>query len=196
MDLSDYILLIPASGFSRRFGEDDKLLADLEGRPLASWAVQKLGGLNWKQKLAVIPIGQLARETLFIEAGFEIIRNPHPEKGQGYSLALGAKAAGEGAIVVTLADMPFVPISHFKTLTETPGETVVTLHEGRFQPPTVIRAAARKKLEALTGDRGLRPDGDVGFVPLTEPLGMDVDTPEAMKIAIETARGLHGRGAS
>lgn len=81
--------LLLAADLSRRFGGDDKLLALFRGQALVSHAAAVMAQLSLDRRLAVVSSGEVERHL----AGFDLVRNPAPENGQGVSLALGAAAA-------------------------------------------------------------------------------------------------------
>jgi len=108
---SDLAIILLASGLSKRFGTEDKLLANLNGRPLGSYAASHFAAQRTELHCAIVPAGDEQRAELYRTHGWHILTNPDPELGQGNSLSIAAKhlqsSRASGALIL-LADMPFV----------------------------------------------------------------------------------------
>lgn len=176
--------LLLASGLSSRFGAADKLVAELDGEPLAFHAARAL--LAVEVALCFAVTGGTAAD--FGALGFTIVRNPDPHAGLGRSLALGVQAvrrAGAAAVLIVLADMPSVSSAHLHRLLachDGPGARAASVHDGLVSPPALFGADWFDKLEALDGDRGARPllEG-AALVPASARELVDVDTREALE---------------
>jgi molybdenum cofactor cytidylyltransferase len=178
-------LIVPASGFSRRFGAQDKLTAKLAGRPLADYAAALGEAVGFQRKIAVLPDNRGLRAQIFMHRGFEIVINPAPDRGQAFSIHCGAlaalaRAAKRGTLpnfMVLLGDMPLLPKHHIQNLIAQAEEGVTkTAYQGHSQPPAVFAGRAAQAwrqppVKALGG-------GTKNLVPLAPPYGDDVDTPE------------------
>ncbi|WP_343684518.1 nucleotidyltransferase family protein [Asticcacaulis sp.] len=194
MNSEDMALILLAAGHSRRFGDEDKLLADLDGRPLGVHMAERLCALNWRQTLAVVVSDEL-RDTL-TRLGFETL-TPLPLAGMGDNLALAARQVGGAAgVVVCLADMPFVPLTHIAALVRAlaDGITIAVSAAGEAKgPPVAFSAAHIGALRALSGDEGARrilisaAVQTVSIETLSEDLS-DIDT----SADLERARGRFG----
>lgn len=145
-----------AAGRSTRFGQADKIAADLAGLPL---------GLHAARALAALPLDAryvVTASDVIDWPGFSPIRNDRPEDGMARSIALGvaaARASGATAILVALADMPFVPPAHHARLLalHRGADTLVASGDGvRRMPPALFGERWLPMLEALTGDAGAR----------------------------------------
>lgn len=145
-----------AAGLSRRFGSDDKLSMPLNGTPLALHAAGALAALPVEHRIVVT-----GRQTIDWPS-FTIVTNDQPESGMARSLAFGVRAAralGADAVLVALADMPFVSPDHFaKLLAAGRGaDSIVASSDGaRRMPPALFGGAWFPTLERLTGDAGAR----------------------------------------
>jgi molybdenum cofactor cytidylyltransferase len=151
------VALVLAAGGASRFGSD-KLLHPLEGKPLGEHIAVTLAEVPLISRLAVCPTGS-ARRELFERHGFEVIGNPHPEQGMGTSFALGAQRAitlDADALLVCLADMPFVTREHVEALLAIDAEVVTTEASTVRSPPIVFTRSVLPELTALTGDHGPR----------------------------------------
>lgn len=141
-----------AGGGSRRFGSEDKLLAELDGKPLARHAANRLAEIGFGKLIAVTTPG-LAR--LFPE--FETVINARPEEGQSRSLRLGVEASGDAdAALIALADMPFVSAAHLRALLAAHDELTASSLDGTAMPPALFNRSMFPSLKALQGDSGAR----------------------------------------
>jgi molybdenum cofactor cytidylyltransferase len=88
--------ILMASGFSRRFGEKNKLLEPFGGKPLARYTLELVTGLAVSFAGGIFFVVSDEQTAALAEglAGPELIRNGAPEKGQRESIRLGLEAAG------------------------------------------------------------------------------------------------------
>jgi molybdenum cofactor cytidylyltransferase len=177
----DCALVLLAAGLSRRFG-GDKLSADLAGRPLGLHGAATLASLPLAERIAVIGGGGPDYAAL----GFRIVRNPDPGAGQAGSLRLGVRAAresGAAAVLIALADMPFVTSDHVRRLLAAGGEDVVVASSdgARRSPPALFGRGWFDRLEQVSGDQGARALLREAAVVAADPRELvDVDTPAAL----------------
>jgi molybdenum cofactor cytidylyltransferase len=151
------VAVVLAAGRAERFGSD-KLMHPLDGRPLAEHIAMTIADVPFAARIAICPVDS-PRRDLFTAHGFEIIGNSHPEQGMGSSLALGARRAIElsaDAMLVCLADMPYVTCEHLLALLTAEGSSVVTESEGTRTPPAMFARELLPELATLTGDQGAR----------------------------------------
>lgn len=151
------VAVVLAAGSASRFGSD-KLLYPLDGRPLGEHIAVTLADVPVAARLAVCPVGS-ARRELFERHGFEVIDNPHPAQGMGRSLALGAARAidlNADALLVCLADIPFVTREHVEALLTVDADVVATEATSVRSPPIVFARTILPELTTLTGDQGAR----------------------------------------
>lgn len=173
--------LVLAAGHSRRFGEDDKLLALLNGRPLCSYAFETLNALGLETSFACVQNNQVAKIAL--AAGIKTVQVPQNAQHSD-SLRTGlhmAKALGATQVLIMLADMPFVPAAHVTALLEMAQTSPAASCTGdQTLPPAVFPAAYIPEILALTGDQGAGrvikalPDNQV--LPLPAHALLDIDT--------------------
>lgn len=167
-----------AAGRSRRFGEADKLLAELDGKPLARHAADTLAGIGFG---ALIVVTTPALAGVFPD--FAAIVNDCPDEGQSRSIRLGVEAAaGSQAALVALADMPFVSDAHYRRLFAAHERLTASSRIGTAMPPALFDRSLFPKLVALEGDQGAR--ALLGGAVLVEaPAGdlRDIDTPDDLQ---------------
>lgn len=174
--------VVLAAGLSSRFG-GDKVLHPLGGKPLAAHIADTLAGLPLAARFAVCPAAAQGRAELFKARGFGIIDNPDPAAGMGASLALAAGRAmafGADALLICLADMPYVTAEHLDALiaASSSAEAVATQAGGHVTPPALFRGAMIERLGRLSGDRGARDLlAGARLVAANEQLVRDFDTP-------------------
>lgn len=174
-------LVLLAAGRASRFGSA-KLAAMLGDRSLARHAADRFATLPLRAHIAVTgphtpPLPGYARVAL----------DP-PDAPQSRSLALGiaaARDAGAQAVLIALADMPFVPLTHVEALfARFDGDRIASLGPQSPMPPALFGAHHFAALAALTGDRGasalLR---DAPGIPLPASAALDIDRPEDLVMA-------------
>lgn len=189
MTFDDVAVIILAAGRSERFGGDDKLLAPLNGKPLAAHVADIAAGLPAHSTVAVIPPGNEARADLFARNGIEPIMNTSVDDGQGVSLANGIAhfetLPVEGALIL-LADMPFVTASHVGALVNAIGEAdaAASRSNGVLHPPVLFSRRVFARLRGLEGDGAgkatLKDLENVVPVDMPPDEAADIDTPDAL----------------
>lgn len=170
--------LLLAAGASRRFGEADKLLAPLGGRPLLAHAAAAMLAAPLDVRIAVISNPAL---VLHLE-GFHVVRTP--PGGQADSLRAGLAAAGTPErLLVALGDMPDVTAAHLARVLKTATDDgAAASHDGAAAlPPACFPRSLLPALCGLSGDRGagslLRGLPPERLIPAPGLL-RDVDRPE------------------
>lgn len=146
-------LLLLAAGHARRFG-GQKLLAPLAGRPLAHHAAATLAALPFGRKIAVVGSVDLGLSQF----GFTCVAVGGEDYPMSVSLARGIEAvAGSDAVMIALADMPFVPPAHVVRLTERfRGSRIASSNGEILTPPAIFGAQWFDRLGSLSGDKGAR----------------------------------------
>lgn len=176
-----------AAGLARRMGRQ-KLLLQLQGKPVVRWAVERLTG---DVEDVVVVTGQddaAIREAL---SGLPVrfVVNPRPQEGQGSSIAIGAGALKPWtrAALIALGDQPRIPETVvpalFESFTRTSKAIVAPLYRGVQGTPVLFSSEVFAELRALTGDAGARAVVQarrerVETVAFDLPMPPDVDTPE------------------
>ena len=163
--------IVLAAGLSKRFGAENKLLADVGGRSVIESVLAKVAECGFDRVLVVIAPDQLAIETLVQTSGFTTAVNWTPELGMGTSIAWGMKELSRKAttsfagVAVFLGDMPSVS-------SDVVGELLVRFKHSNCQNivrpinilneekvpghPVVFPTDLFEELEGLTGDAGAK----------------------------------------
>lgn len=150
-----------AAGHSQRFGDRDKLLAPLAGKPLVVHAATAIASLAPQWRIAVCAQGGGDIAALLAAQGFDIVTVDGPHVAMSRSLARGidrANEIGAAAALVCLADMPFVTPEHLQALIDlrdaTAAPVVASSLADIATPPALFAQCQFEKLTSLTGDRG------------------------------------------
>lgn len=189
MNLDRVAAVILASGFSQRFGTEDKLLAPLNGRPLAAHSATLISSLPFQSTIAIVPAGNTRLLRLYEGAGIEVTQNHNADNGQGASLALAISHIEKlpvDAALILLADMPFVSAAHIAALAECMDDhdAVASRYNEVLQPPLLFARCTFDELAALSGDKGgkafLATLDHKAFVDIPSREATDIDTPDAL----------------
>ena len=172
--------VILAAGRGERWDKQGhKLLANLKGKPVVSWAISSAAGAQLDELIVIT--GSVDISNL-IPQGATMLHNPDWESGQSSSLIVAtswAKNRGHEAVVVGLGDMPGVPKEAWISVSECPDHLVVATFDGERRPPTKISSEFFEYLPA-EGDVGARPLLNGGNHKVTEIVcqgnGNDIDT--------------------
>lgn len=175
-----------AAGESTRFGEENKLLAAVDGEPVVRHAAETL--------VAALPsvVAVLGHEadrvrTALDPLDVETVTNDRYREGQSTSVAIGVDAAREhgwDAVVFGLGDMPAVDPETVETLVgayrDGAGTVLFPTHDGKRGNPVLFDRTHYDDLAAVEGDRGGREIvRELGTaVPVDDPgVRRDVDEP-------------------
>lgn len=174
-----------AAGSARRMGED-KLLADLGGRPLIEHALAAIEAAGLDGPIVAVSPG--SRLVAWLAGRGRIVEVDDHALGMGRSLAaaIGAASAEWRAAIICLGDMPFVRPETLSMLAEKgiANSILRPSFEGQPGNPLLWGRDHFPALAGLWGDQGGRDllkgqtaeqieCGDPGVL-------IDVDTPEAL----------------
>jgi molybdenum cofactor cytidylyltransferase len=184
--------IVLAAGRSTRMGAQNKLLADLNGKPMVRQVVEAALGSQARPVLVVT--GHMAAEVGAALAGLDVrlVVNPDYATGLASSLKAGIRAVPPecaGALIL-LGDMPGVAAEDADRLVdafaEVPDVIVMPVHEGRQGNPLIWPRRYFPELLQLDGDAGAKRliaarrdevrEVEVG----TTGIFADVDTPEEL----------------
>jgi len=179
--------ILLAAGGSRRFGVENKLLVDLDGRPLVTHAARAIADAG----LPMIAV--LGHEAEAVRAALQpfapaFVTAPDWADGMGRSISAGARAAsaaGWAGALICLGDMPRAgafTISALATVIDGPMAVAAPVHAGHRGNPVAFGCGWFDRLAALTADagaRGLLVSGDVTEIAAGPGVLLDYDTPDA-----------------
>lgn len=187
--------VVLAAGRSSRMGPENKLLVELDGRPLVTRAVDALLDAGVRPLVVVTGHAHDAIATALGPRPVVLARNSAPEQGMASSLAAGLRAldpAVDGFFVM-LGDVPFVRAEDVRALAAAfdPASAPICVpeHQRRRGHPVLWANRFRDELCGLAGDVGARAVLDahadeVRLVPVDNPgISVDVDTPDALAAA-------------
>ncbi len=154
---ADIAVAILAAGLGRRFGSD-KLMVSLDGFPLGAHIARTVAPMGFGWRFAVCaddaPIA-----IHFSALDFDIIDNEEPHLGQALSLHLAVAAAQQTtatALMVVLADMPFVSTAHIVRISQC-GALAASHNGAASMPPALFPRMCWPDLLKTRGDAGARP---------------------------------------
>ncbi len=185
--MSDVVILLLAAGASTRMRGADKLMQQLEGRPLLRR--QAMAALaTGARVLVALPPGGGARAAALDGLPVETVEVADAASGMGHSIAAGARAAGHpSGLMVLNADMPGIGTAEMAAVIAAHQAVPTRIWRGMSAAggpghPVLFPGSLVGELTRLTGDRGARDiiarDGAV-LVPLPgDAAVLDLDTPE------------------
>jgi len=185
--------IVLAAGQSRRMGEVNKLLAEIEGIPMVVRAVD--AAVASGADPVVVVTGHEAEDIRAALAGRPVRFVHNPDYAAGMSGSLKAALAAvpdevEGALIC-LGDMPHVTATHTMRLVETFEDQdrpaiCVSTHDGKRGNPSLWHRDFFAEMRGVEGDAGARHligehADSVVEVEMADPgVLLDIDTPEAL----------------
>lgn len=185
--------LVLAAGCSRRMGGENKLLAEVGGVPLVLRAVN--AALASQAASVTVVLGHEAERIGALLAGRPLrwVYNPDYASGLSSSLRAGLAALPEAAeaVVVMLADMPYVSAAHIDRLISAfdPRQPAIIVPQraGRRGNPILWPRALFAAMQTLSGDEGARgllaAHADrIHFLDMDDgAIHLDIDTPQDLE---------------
>ncbi|MDR1649308.1 MAG: nucleotidyltransferase family protein [Synergistaceae bacterium] len=148
--------VLMASGFSRRFGAEDKLLYPFRGKPLASYTVELACGMP---EFSDVVLVARSDETAALASGTRarVVRNGAAERGVRESIKLGVAASRADYFCFFPCDQPLMEAYVVRALLEraAPGVIVEPVSGGLPRSPSVFSGSFRDELVSI-------PDGEAG----------------------------------
>ncbi len=185
--------ILLAAGRSTRMGAHNKLLAQIDGKPVLRHAADALIAAGLAPIITVT--GHMATEIALALKGADMtyVHNPDFADGMASSLKTGLAALPPelDGVVIALGDMPAITAHDIARLIAAfdPGQSrgiVVPRFEGKRGNPVLFATRYVDDMLSLAGDTGarqviLRNAQDVVEVALDNPgILLDLDTPEAL----------------
>lgn len=180
--------LVLAAGFSKRFGQDDKLAARLGDTTVLEKALAAYASPRLARKILVLqpdsPHADSGRA-----AGFEIVENPNADDGMGSSIARAvAGLEDETHALIGLGDMPYIrpgTVDDLCRAVDPAHSIIIPTHDGARGHPRLFSSEHFPLLARLTGDAGAR--GLIAACPRVFEFAVndagitnDIDTPDAL----------------
>ncbi len=154
--------ILLAAGRSVRFGAD-KLSALIDGKTVLARSAGALSSAGFDAYVAVISNATQGHSHFLQRSGFEIVNNPSAADGISTSIRTGILAAqslGADAVIIALADMPYVEAAHYLRLVQTargaPSGMAFSISLNRRSPPAFFGKRWFDRLCSLEGDEGAR----------------------------------------
>jgi molybdenum cofactor cytidylyltransferase len=185
--------VVLAAGRSTRMGQANKLLADIDGRPMVRRVAE--AAVASRADPVIVVTGHMGAEVSEALAGMAVTLVPNPDYATGLasSLKTGIRTvpqACDGALVL-LGDMPRIAPEHIDRLIaafawDAAAPIVVPVRAGRQGNPVLWPADLFPELLRLEGDRGARgliaahADRVVETDLRTDAIFADIDTPGAL----------------
>ena len=182
--------IVLAAGRSSRMGQQNKLLADIGGKPMVRHTVE--AALASRAAPVVVVTGHMAAEVAAALNGLDVMlaANPDYATGLASSLKAGLRAlqGKQDGILVLLGDMPYIARGHIDRLIEafSPDAIVVPTHVDRIGNPILWPGRYFPELLHLEGDAGAKRLVGTHAAHLrkidlaTDAIFVDIDTPEAL----------------
>lgn len=183
-----------AAGASSRFGDKNKLLVEVAGKPIVRHAAETLVAARLDPIVAVVGCDAKAVSNALADERLEIVENPEYRTGQASSLRVGIERIKDRseAVVICLGDMPAIDVETIHTLCHAyrtgKGDALAAAYEGERGNPVLFGERWFAELLAIDGDIGgrniLREHGSL--VETGDPgVRRDVDRPDDLA-AIDT----------
>ncbi len=180
--------IVLASGFSRRFGHNNKLLYPFCGQPLASHTLKLLCGMSVFGRVLFVWASDEVKQ-LAAQYPVELIHNPNAHFDVGNSAKLGVQHSNAEHYMFFSCDQPLLTkeLIHTMLHAQKPGHITVPCYGGQQSHPAVFSADFRQDFLALP--HGVAPRiikkhhaEKVQCIEVSSPYTLaDVDTQEQLE---------------
>jgi len=185
-DIIDAILM--ASGFSKRFGKENKLLVNFNGKPLARHTLELVCNLSCHFNKIFLVANENKVCDLAYDLPVTIIRNENPERGQRESIRLGVKESNANYYMFFPCDQPLLNSETVESILEKrkEGFIVQPSFNGKVGNPALFSNYFRDSLINLAeGECGRDikkkyPNRIITIEVKREEVLLDIDKPEIL----------------
>lgn len=186
---SDIGIIVLAAGQSRRFGSDDKRLAEMpDGAPLLDNTLNSIPD-SLKGRILVLQPGDEHLASRYQDK-WHAVYAQRAEQGMGESLAAGINAASDwqGALIA-LGDMPFIRADTYSLIQQQlqPDSIVLPRFQEKRGHPVGFGREFFPALSRIEGDQGAQSLlqqylQHCHYLDVDDPgILQDIDTPEALE---------------
>lgn len=151
MDNTAAVLM--ASGFSKRFGRQNKLLVPFRGKPLAKYTLELAAAMDFRAGIFFVAAHDNVAALAADMPDVTVIKNNAPERGIRESIRLGVEAAGFSAAYYLFfpCDMPFLEANIVQGILDARRNGCIVEPRFRGAPgnPCLFSAAFREELLSL-----------------------------------------------
>lgn len=183
--------ILLAAGASSRMGREDKLLREIDGKPLLRHSAEAALRSKLDELVVVIEAGNQAKRAALAGLACRVVETDRAALGMSESLRRGVNAVGgAAAVMILLADQPNVGAGLINRLLAAfdpkQGARIICPRtpSGLRGQPVLFDGAYLEMLGAISGDQGAReviasdPEA-VLDVEVSENDLVDLDTPQA-----------------
>ena len=186
-----FAAVVLAAGRSTRM-QANKLLADLNGRPLLATTIEQIQASGVDEIVVVTGHDAAAVATALSNTKVMIIHNPQYTGGLSTSVCCGIGAVKNfDAAFICLGDMPLIRAADMQRMmqafnVEQGRKVIIPTYRGQLGNPVLWGQEHFTALMALEGDRGARSLLEAQREQITEiavdhdGILLDADTPEAL----------------
>lgn len=141
--------ILMASGFSSRFGENNKLLTTYKGKPLAKYTIELVCSLDFNRVIFVTAHNDVS----LLAEGLDVlqIKNENPKKGQRESVRLGVQASDADFYMLFPCDQPLLDTYTVETIAHraTDGNIIYPVYKDMPGNPCLFAKKYRRELLEL-----------------------------------------------
>lgn len=153
--------LLLAAGSSTRFGDENKLLVEIDGIPVVRRAAETLVSSTLDAITVVLGYEADRVRAVLEDLPLGFVVNPDYEDGQATSVRTGLRAAAdEDAVLIALGDMPDVAVESVEKLLDAyrtgAGNALAAAYRGERGNPVLFDRAYFDEILDVTGDIGAR----------------------------------------
>ena len=183
------VALLLAAGRSTRFGNENKLLAELDGLPVLARTIRLAKESGAGRVLVVTGHDRRAVEAVAGAEGVATTHNPDYLDGMGSSIAAGVRSSlapdaddrpAPAGWLVWPGDMPCLQPGTARSVVDSfdPARPVVPTFNGQRGHPVLFPASFGERLARLTGDSGARTLlAEAAVIEIGDPgILRDIDT--------------------